>query len=529
MKGSDTAATDDPLNDLLTGEREKFLFRRQFLLGPEFADSFPSWKRVSLRDDLRLTVHPDLRVTRARDEARSVTLLGYALDSSDPDATDAAIVAGLLEILASGGDVSELIRSSDRLGGRWVVIADDGSDVVLFHDALGLRQVFFTSPEYFSPMWCASQPSLLAEVLRLSPGETETVYMRSDVYREDAEAVWPGDTCAFREVRHLLPNHRLSIRTGTCSRYWPEGSIGSADLEDAVDRVCRMLTALIEGASRRFPLALASTAGWDTRLILAASRAVAGGMWCYTLLRPENRADVTGTPRLLSRVGLPHRMIPFPERMHPKFEELYKRSVTEAHEFWGRMAQALLVSYPPASVSVTGNAAEVTRQYFELPTDREVTPRDLASLTSSMAPDPERLEDDPYVVGVWKKWLAGIDDLHGVRLSDLFYWEHRGGNFAAMGESEWDIVQEAFTPVDCRLLLTTMLSVDESEREYGDPRLYRVAIRRLWPELLKEPINEPYEGPLTGLFRIARGLQLNRMLPRRLRERARRLLQSDAN
>ncbi len=29
---------------------------------------------------------------------------------------------------------------------------------------------------------------------------------------------------------------------------------------------------------------------------------------------------------------------------------------------------------------------------------------------------------------------------------NLFYWEHSAGNFGAMGQAEWDIIKDEFTP-----------------------------------------------------------------------------------
>jgi len=93
-----------------------------------------------------------------------------------------------------------------------------------------------------------------------------------------------------------------------------------------------------------------------------------------------------------------------------------------------------------------------------------------------------------------------------------------------MGESEWDIVQETFTPYNCRRLLTTMLSVDESHRQQYDPELYRLLMGKLWPEILREPINEPYEGFLTPLLRAARRTEVNRLVPAELKRRVRRMI-----
>ena len=136
----------------------------------------------------------------------------------------------------------------------------------------------------------------------------------------------------------------------------------------------------------------------------------------------------------------------------------------------------------------------------------------------------DRFESNPFILRAWEDWLAGLGTLHDVHVLDLFYWEHYSGNFAAIGETEYGIATEFFTPLDCRRLLVMMLAVEEKHRDHDRPRLYVEMIRRLWPEVLREPVNKPYEGPLTPMLRAFRAAGLNRLIPPRAKSYLRRLL-----
>ena len=503
---------------------EKLLFRRQFILGPRFLESLPGWKRVEVRESIRATVHPDLPVTKISEGPRSLTLLGFLLDPSDPEAGDGAILSRLLQRLAGTSQSNALVDLTYDLGGRWILIADDGASVRLLHDAMGLRTVFYTDRSLLSELWCASQPGLIAETLELAKDlEADAQFVQSSIHREWPEYAWPGDRCAYREVRHLLPNHLLDLTTGVCLRYWPDRPIGRMELRESAEKSSWLLKQLIRAAANRFPLALATTAGWDTRMILAASREFSGQMHFFTR-RKANPADVTLVPRLLARLGLPHQMIEVPERMDPEFERLYMRSVTDAHDYWGRMAQGMYESYPQDRVCVTGNAAEITRTRIRLPRGQDVTARALARWHWLAARFQDRFESNPYIVKAWEEWLAGTGTLYDLHVLDLFYWEHYSGNFAAIGETEYGIVTEFFTPPDCRRLLVTMLAVEERHRDHDRPRLYVEIIRRLWPEVLREPVNRPYEGPISPLLRAFRSIGLNRLIPPQAKTYLRRLL-----
>jgi hypothetical protein len=138
----------------------------------------------------------------------------------------------------------------------------------------------------------------------------------------------------------------------------------------------------------------------------------------------------------------------------------------------------------------------------------------------------DSLENSPFVVDAWTRWLGGVGELHDVEMLDLFYWESYSGSFAASGETEYDIVQESFTPYDCRDLITTMLGVEEKYRDHDRPRLYREKIRRLRPDVMCEPVNVAYEGRWTTAIRAFRALQLNRLVPEAAKERIRRRLRA---
>jgi len=478
-----------------TQDVDRLLFRRQFILGPRFVDTLKSWNTITVRNELCLTAHPDLPTYQVTFENKAITLLGYILDPNDPEASDADIMNRLLGNLCACDTSHEFVKYTYDAGGRWVLIVTDGDEVMLFHDAMGLRQVFYTDAAACGAVWCASQPTIIAETLALEMDqEAVNGYMNSDVYKKWDEYLWPGDSTPYRHITHLLPNHSLNVGTGVPQRYYPDRDLDLLRLEEGIEKTSRMLTGLMKSAANRFPLALAMSAGWDTRLILAASREISDRLWFFTLLHHPDAPDTTVPLQLLQTLGLRHHLVKYPQHMDDGFERLYKRNVTTAHDRWGRMGQGLYCIYPENRVCVKGNAAEITRVRFRVPPAEKVTATTLARFTSFQYADD--MMRNAFVLKHWARWLSGIPRLYNVHILDLFYWEHWGGNFAAMTQAEFDILQEVFTPYNCRSLLTTMLSVDEKYRDHDAPALYKEVILRLWPEVLSAPVNPPRPVPI---------------------------------
>jgi asparagine synthetase B (glutamine-hydrolysing) len=104
------------------------------------------------------------------------------------------------------------------------LIVDDGRHIRLFHDAVGLRQVFYTDADHASDLWCASQPGMIAERLKLGMDPSASNFVNSFGQR-NREYWWPGDSCPYKEIRHLPPNHYLNLETGLRCRYWPNTTV----------------------------------------------------------------------------------------------------------------------------------------------------------------------------------------------------------------------------------------------------------------------------------------------------------------
>jgi hypothetical protein len=500
---------------------QRLSFRRQFILGPHDVSRFPSWQSIALDAGLHLTAHPDIDVARVTKRDKSIVLLGYILDPANPAAGNVEIATELLEQLRTCDDVLE---PAGRLGGRWVLVVNDGVRTILFADAAGLRQVVHTASSASEPLWCASQPGLLAELVRLPMDEEAAAFLRTlDTAHTNRVPWFPGSATPYAGIRLLLPNHYLDLGTGQPVRYWPTAPLPAIPLRAAIATSAEMLCGLMESARHRFALMVALTAGWDSRLMLAATRPIARDTFYYTAVfgtKTERDPDVTTPARLLSRLGLKHEIFDCRDRVDDEFARIYRRNVVPAYEPYGPVAQALLDRTPGEGICVTGDAGEVAKCEYRLDPSRggDVTAHDLAVLSG--------LPPHPFVLDAFEHWLSGARaQARIVPLLDLYAWEQLAGRLQAMMLAECDIARESFAPLNCRSLLTTMLSVSERYRQEPTFDLFRALIARLWPDALSEPINgQPQLGAEVTLRRILRAAGLLSLVPKPIKRMAKGLL-----
>lgn len=485
-----------------TASLSRLELRRQFVLGPRTLPAYATWRQMPLKNGSVVSVHPDLDVTQVQTNHLELTLLGFLLDPNDIKLQNKQILENLAKEAKKGED---LTRLTDRFGGRWILIACDANKNIAFNDPCAYRQVYYTTPEVGS-VWCASQPKLLADALQLVTDTTAQEELVNSSYVKNArEYWWPGDGSLYRHIKHLLPNHQLELGPQKVSRFWPRQPIRSISLAEGANAGAEFLENLTLSAAARFPLALPLTAGLDSRMLLAAARKVRENIFFYTLIYPplnRNSPDIVIPAKVLGTLGLTHHIIDCPKEMEPPFAQIYHDNVPMAHSAWGAIANGLLYGYPQDHVCLKAVSSEIARcRYYRYSYPKSISGASLAALTG--------FGSNAYAIRAFDGWLGPArqaEQDYGYKILDLFHWEQRLGNWQAMSQLEWDIVQEEFAPYNSRALLETLLAVNMKYRVGRTGTLFTEIIKRLWPEVLCQPINPmSVKGHVRHIAKTIRG------------------------
>lgn len=462
------------------------LYFNQFVLGPHGVLQDRGWQQVSINAALTLSAHPELQVARATTQDCSLTLVGEAFDAEQPNASNADILARLIRHAAN---LNDLFAATESLGGRWLIIVERGTGTFLFHDALGLRQVFFTHADSgLAGGWAMSQPGIVAQTLGLKVSDEATRFIDSFEFRKNAEYRWPAASSAFSEISRLLPNHYLDLKTGQAHRYWPHKVIAPQSMEVASNEIGRLLRGLMAGMTERCPCVLGLTAGLDSRVVLASAKPIIDRMSATTVRQgrmPSHHDDLVIGAQLAKTFQLPHQVVNSYSFITANFSSAFKKNVFLSHEHYGPDAEAIFNAFGRKKFTITGSASEVGRLPFRRRPEAKkstLTAHDLASL--------QHMGDNPFALQHFSSWLDDIAERHGVPVLDLFGWEQGHGGWLASTQLEFDIAwKDIFTPFNCRKVLLNFLSVEERLRGYPGNRMHKHLISTMWPELLKVAIN----------------------------------------
>ncbi|RYZ01795.1 MAG: hypothetical protein EOO73_34175 [Myxococcales bacterium] len=439
------------------------------------------FSEAKLGSGFELLTHHSAPIHRGAGAAE-VALVGTALSPAAPGATDREIA----QRLATCATFDDLERATASLTGRWLLFASIGGQSRLYPDATCSRAIFYAGEG--AQVTAASQPALLAEEANVPADAT----LLSKLWASPSADAWPAAFTPYPGARQLLPNHYLDLSTGRAVRFWPKRELQAVALDDAACGFADTLTGVFRALSRRgAAINLPITGGIDSRMLLACSREIRQQVRCFTVVDAATPLhDVLLPLRLFGKLGLDFRFVV--ARSSSQSDELLRLNTGSV---WRDPHEHRISAFRAQGVHALGTVSEVCRCYYysqgEHPTS--VDGQLLARLAG--------WGDERLAIVAYEQWLAELPDSN-VPILDLFYWECRLGNWAALDAMALDGHAQNLSPFNCRSLLELGLGVETRHRRAPHALQQRVCDLAA-PELRGLPFNRTWLGSLSGRARGA--------------------------
>jgi hypothetical protein len=464
------------------GNFEQRRYARQFLLGPESAaaprelSGAASWSKAAM-----LRTHSWLRVERAAAEGRELVCLGHVFDPAAPALGNTALVQALCDRSATFG---EFEKASAALGGRWVALLRIGADARLYPDAAGLRSVFHARLDNGAVV-AASQPELLSHAYGL---RRDAGLDRAFRGHEHFASSWPCELTPYPGVRQLLPNHFLDLNTGEVRRFWPTAAASEIDIDIAVETIAAQLNGFVAAALNRGSAAMAMTGGYDSRTLFAAAGAARKMLTPFRVTGAHFPWYDTAIPRKLVRRFGGSLLEAAPRPASAEVRRLVRENVAD---LWYDPGEYILSAFdlPTSDFVLFGWLSEIARCFY-YPDGSHPDKVDGAVLA-----EVSYFRGHPMATAEFERWLAGVPAGTGHAVLDLFYWEHRAGNWASLLAAACDAFCEPLAPYNCRALLQAALAVPVSFRR-APYELHRRICHHAMPGALDIPFNFSWRDTL---------------------------------
>jgi len=461
-------------------DTEKLLYRRQFIFAPKEIDDFPTWKKYNILDKYMLYAHPDLVQSEYSEGNKRLILLGDLYDPENYEFNNMNILARLIK----NNSITELIESSFKYAGRFALFFIYSNSIYVFHDSNAARRVYYTTKN--NAGWCGSMPSVLAKFAGLAKTTDKIVldYYNSNSFTENSNAdIY--NTTIYKDIEQLTANFYFDFQQYKAIRYWPNKPIKQSSLTEGVEIGSKLLQGILKSANFRYDLMLPVTAGFDSRLLLSATKDISSDLFYYIIKHSSTSNsyhDIKIPSKLFAKINLNFNIIEYPKEVDPEFKKLYFLNDEFAIENDISVIYNVFYKRFSDKINLPANFSTVARN-FNTTFKNKIT----AELLSEM----NNLNNE-HVLNVYRNWILEITDVvnkYGYSILDLFEWEEGSGNSITKTQTNKDISQEEFIPFNCRNLMITYLSVPKKYRNIYTNIYYKAMIKYMWPELLSVPFN----------------------------------------
>lgn len=445
-------------------------FSKGFMLTRSDVSSVAHFEAIPLWDGWTLWLD-DFTPTRRATASGDVTVLirGQFFDGTGIASDD--IASELAASLAISYEKFE--RSLGTLLGRFMVIAQRAGEAWLYHDALGLRSVYYDRDAQL----VASHARLVSQ-----KAKREAIYGAK-------ETRYRLDHTIFDRVLHLLPNFRLNLKTLKTERFFPRETNRYQNWtpEAKLDRIEELWSNAHRALLERWDNAVLSiTAGLDSRFVLAMLKDHRKSISTITYGNPRPgktayarsmHMDYSRVTEMLPCIGSKEHWFVDLTDTTPNDPRLLKLAAINSYKSHGRklLPRMRNLFEEPTWIHLRGNGVEIVRRYWKETRANFSALKEYMGVTT--ANDIAQAKEMGY---------GSV--LHGFMPDDLAYWELRMGKWHSEIMNEQDILYETIVPLGMRDMLEILLSYPICEREEA-LAIYDL-IERNMPEFTLFPVNE---------------------------------------
>lgn len=396
--------------------------------------------------------HPDLAVTNVIEKEKQLICLGPIVDTENPDQDNEMVLKRLVNAACTFEELEKLLSPC---GGRWLIFSRLRGEQRIYPDAGGTRSVFYTAHD--NPqggLWVASQPGLMSDLLGINPME-EVVREFTNANHDNS---WPGEVTPYPGVRQLLPNHYLDMSVHRSRRFWPTSQPDPLEVNKAAAGIHQILNGLIRGVVRRGQTAIPLTGGHDSRAVFAAAGELREAVTFFLIKDLNTRYHDILLPKRVARTFSTAMRVINAKPCPPSFWTSLRRNVADMLWEPGEIKMFTFGWNFPDWFVVTGSVAETGQCFYykDGTISEPITPQFLAKVSG--------YSGNAIAIQAFISWLADMPSQSFVNPLDLFYIEHRGGNWLSMANNCFDMVCEVVPAYNCRKYFETVLGVDVAFR-----------------------------------------------------------------
>ena len=443
-----------------------------------------------------------LSYKKITEENRVLFFLGDFLNPDLPQKNNEEVIKSLYY---NNFSFDQIIENTYSIFGKWIIIEETKEEIKVFGDPFCTKSIKF----FQSGLAISDLASLVAQIMQDESAHTlpeENNHHRFAKQDFQETCWWCGDATLFLNTFSLLPNHKLIFdkRTNQASvkRFLPtkkleESFTANEYLEHCYSRSMKLLTGFVQSLTNRSPFALTVTGGKDCRILFSACHSAAIDAHYFVSVhggKTFDAPDITTPKELLQKLNCPF----FIYKTEPG-----QATVDLIRDFFPEIPAEKYASFnyasnfdqiPQHSKVVLGLIPEVISGYYH---------HRLFFLTGKGLADISRHAGNRFAIQKYDEWLEGLKEEtlpYGYTILDLFYWEHRGGRWAAQTVNVCDLYEDLIFGFNCREFVDIWMKTNINERAWPDRRNLEILTGRFGKEYLSVPYAQKHTLFSRGIY-----------------------------
>lgn len=448
------------------------MFKNQYILTDKNINHPPLSNSYRI-GDFNLVTSQEFKVYTSKNKI--ITLIGYAfhcyLRKNEQEITD---VLSLLE-------KEELLDELDKLCGHFILISNKNG-LEIYTDACSSFKVFYGRSEKYS--FIGSDPGTLCKYhdFNLHTNKEKNNFYQSNYFLKSNTKI--GHHTRYKDMYQLVSNYCLVVNSLKSKRIFPRKNRVALSMIEARERLIPIFKNILDQIAERHTILTSITAGYDSRLLMSATKSLAKKITYYTFRLPnvsKNSIDYTLPKKICSEIGLSYSCIDIANLDKEEVDEI--QSIYDLPKL--RPFQQYKDIFPKnkkPNILLVGFVSEIAKNYLE-----RVKVRNGKDIVRAI-----HYPDNKYLANYYQNWLyRNQKTIHNFEyeILDFIHWEQDITNFAGQNTYYAHHYVNLFSIFNSREIIKIMLAVDHKYRDGKDTIFFRYLIKKMWPELLKYEFN----------------------------------------
>lgn len=461
--------------------------------------SVPEGWKEEQTGEFKLLIAPELPVYQSENGDVRYIMLGLAFHIQDSSMDEMDILKHL------PSEFDAYLNAVDFLCGNFIIIRKTKEAISMINDAGSAMKIFYHIDANGNIDSAASDPAFLRVFVPLHINENPDAkaFYKSSFFVKNKIRL--GNKTKYSDVYQVLPNHLLNLTESKTERFFPRDNNENLTLQESVSKLNFYLNNVIDAASRKYNLRCALTAGWDSRMVLAATKKHKANTTYYTFHREgkkNQKLDMKLARLMADKLDLNHITYKVTNNINNEYLSNIQNNYDQIPRNKAEVIGNVFSKFDDRNdLALLGLISEIAKNYYEA-----VIVKDGITLTKAA-----HFKECSYVVNHQQnkfEELKPLCDKYGYDLRDIAHWEQDITNFAGQSMQYHSYMMRSFSPFNSREIIKTILGTSRKMRDKHRHKYYRYYLKKYWPELLSFPLNPSFKkkmivfGKKTGFYTV---------------------------